>query len=327
MGVRCLGIRRCFEFVISERLGSGQQQQNEDPATVLRQWLNEELSESPTDKGESGPGTTSAGADAASATSNVPPSGSSKAHEDSVFMQSYIPRSLNEVYDPERDVDAVLRGEGKQLIYADSIGLVDTSSSAPAAVSSSDSRPDGEKKTSRVRFGSDVPGGSDESDESSEGEGGDGEDEEGEEDSGSEDGDETKPFEERRPRGHRHEDREEKKVRNLIYLLHIPYSQASKLTDVRPLSCIHFTFTGEKESRQSGEEREAETQDAQSGEEEENEERSVMSERVEHPRSPILIHRFGSEVTELSSPTYTFLVSHHASGPVRLVCQPRLTVA
>lgn len=222
MGVRCLGIRRCFEFVISERLGSGsgQQQQDEDPATVLKKWLNEELSESPAGEGELGPGTTPTGADAASATSNVPPSGSNKAHEDSVFMQSYIPRSLNEVYDPERDVDAVLRGEGKQLIYADSIGLVDTSSSAPAAVSSSDSRPDGEKKTSRVRFGGDVPGGSDESEESSEGEGGEEEDEEGEEDSGSEDGDETKPFEERRPRGHRHEDREEKKVRNLIYLLH-----------------------------------------------------------------------------------------------------------
>lgn len=280
MGVRCLGIRRCFEFVISERLGSGQQQQDDDPAVVLKRWLNEELSESPAvgeeGEGDLGPGTQSMGADAASSTSNVPPSGSSKAHEDSVFMRSYIPRSLNEVYDPERDVEAVLRGDGKQLIYADSIGLVDTSSSALAnAVSSSESRPDPErseeKKTSRVRFGDEVPGGSDEGEGTSEGEAGDG-DGEGVEDSGSEDedgdgdGDETKPFEERRPRGHRHEDRDEKKVRNPIYLLHIDVPprflnfHACSLAD-SPLS-RYFTFTGEKESSQSGEEREAETQDA-----------------------------------------------------------------
>ena len=43
-----------------------------------------------------------------------------------VFMQSFIPRTLNEVYDPERDVDLLLKGEGKKLIYADTIGLIES---------------------------------------------------------------------------------------------------------------------------------------------------------------------------------------------------------
>lgn len=251
MGVRCLGIRRCFEFVISERLGSGQQ--DDDPAVELKRLLSEELSESPAvgEEGEGalGPGTKSTGADATPSTSNVQSSSSNKAHEDSVFMQSYIPRSLNEVYDPERDVEAVLRGERKQLIYADSIGLVDSSASALTnAVSSPSSRPDPkrseEKKTSKVRFGGEVPGGSDEGEGTSEGTSGD-EDEEGEEASESEDedGDETKPFEERRPRGHRHEDREEKKVRNPIYLMLLRTSPVFELSRsfVRSLADGIFT--------------------------------------------------------------------------------------
>ncbi|TFY82471.1 hypothetical protein EWM64_g1546 [Hericium alpestre] len=39
-------------------------------------------------------------------------------------MEVFIPRSLNEVYDPERDVDALTRGDGQTLIYADTIGVV-----------------------------------------------------------------------------------------------------------------------------------------------------------------------------------------------------------
>jgi RIO kinase 1 len=43
--------------------------------------------------------------------------------DDAVFMSSYIPRSLAEVYDPERDVEVVKAGKGDQLIYAGIAGL------------------------------------------------------------------------------------------------------------------------------------------------------------------------------------------------------------
>ncbi|KAF8520148.1 RIO1-domain-containing protein [Hysterangium stoloniferum] len=44
--------------------------------------------------------------------------------DDKVFLKSYIPRTLNEVYDPERDVDLVSRGRGESLIYSNIIGVV-----------------------------------------------------------------------------------------------------------------------------------------------------------------------------------------------------------
>jgi RIO kinase 1 len=43
--------------------------------------------------------------------------------DDAVFMASFIPRSLGEVYDPERDVDLVNAGRGDELIYAEMAGL------------------------------------------------------------------------------------------------------------------------------------------------------------------------------------------------------------
>lgn len=46
------------------------------------------------------------------------------AQEDAVFRSSYIPRNLNEVVDPERDVAVLTRGEGKTLIYGDLTGVV-----------------------------------------------------------------------------------------------------------------------------------------------------------------------------------------------------------
>lgn len=36
---------------------------------------------------------------------------------DAVFQQAYIPQTLNQVFDPERDTDRIQRGEGKDLIY------------------------------------------------------------------------------------------------------------------------------------------------------------------------------------------------------------------
>lgn len=98
-------------------------------------------------------------------------------------MKSYIPRTLNEVYDPERDVEAAQ--QGKSLIYSETIGIVDSN-----------------RKAEKVHFDDDVEGGSGEDEESIE----------DAEESGSDgEGGETK--EDRKPRGHRHEDKEAKKVR------------------------------------------------------------------------------------------------------------------
>jgi RIO kinase 1 len=38
--------------------------------------------------------------------------------DDAVFMSSFIPRNLGEVYDPERDVELVNAGRGDELIYS-----------------------------------------------------------------------------------------------------------------------------------------------------------------------------------------------------------------
>ncbi|SDA01502.1 BZ3500_MvSof-1268-A1-R1_Chr10-1g02730 [Microbotryum saponariae] len=43
--------------------------------------------------------------------------------DEAVFAQSFIPRALDQVYDIERDVARVLRGEGDDLIYADLTGV------------------------------------------------------------------------------------------------------------------------------------------------------------------------------------------------------------
>ena len=152
LGVECLGLRRSFEFVTKDKLS--EDNTDED---VLRMWQ----MEAPSDEADS----------------SETFAASAAAHEDSVFLGSYIPRSLSEVYDPERDVAALKRGEGKNLIYADTIGLVTPADKSP-------------RDSSSPRVGSDES-----------------EDSESEEDS-----ENDKGFQEHKPRGHRHEDREVKKV-------------------------------------------------------------------------------------------------------------------
>ncbi|KDN45397.1 hypothetical protein RSAG8_04984, partial [Rhizoctonia solani AG-8 WAC10335] len=61
--------------------------------------------------------------DAEDGDSRGPLEGSNQ-QDDAVFLQSYIPRTLNDVYDPERDIERLQRGEGKDLIYGDLTGVV-----------------------------------------------------------------------------------------------------------------------------------------------------------------------------------------------------------
>ena len=149
-----------------------------------------------------------------------------RAHEDAVFKQSYIPRNLNEVIDPERDVDVLTRGEGGQLIYADSIGLVhpqqqsvfpatDTQRRQEKAEENKDVDNTGER-LKQVSFDDEktAVASSERSLSNTDF------DQSNDEDSGSEDEDDNEEGEgeaeglaDRKPRGHRHEDREEKKAR------------------------------------------------------------------------------------------------------------------
>lgn len=160
-GVKCLGLRRCFEFVTKDRLDESGPQDRDDE--LLQRWITE---------------TDEPAEDVARDFGEVDRNAKNQtAHEESVFLRSYIPRTLNEVYDPERDIDFLRGGEGRKLIYANTIGLVD---SPPAGV-----HLDGDSSTESGDFGSTG-------------------DEEAE--------DEQQGPERRGPRGHRHEDREARRV-------------------------------------------------------------------------------------------------------------------
>ncbi|KAK7681528.1 hypothetical protein QCA50_015260 [Cerrena zonata] len=167
-GARTLGLRRTFEFITTPTLeGEG------DEETILKKRM-EEAEQTPEEKSQDNQSSENGKVD------------------DEVFMKAYIPRTLNEVFDPERDVGALARGEGKGLIYKDTIGIV--------APKEKDEIPD-----RKVHFdGSAVSAQEDSEDESGD------ESEEGE-DSDGEEGEEG--FTERKPRGHRHEDKEAKKER------------------------------------------------------------------------------------------------------------------
>ncbi|KAF9221563.1 RIO1-domain-containing protein [Gyrodon lividus] len=171
-GVRCLGVRRCFEFVTRDKLEERGIQ--EDDIQVLQRWIIQavETADDPSQSSED-INTENGTGEAA------------HAHEDSVFLQSYIPRTLNEVYDPERDIDVLKCGEGTKLIYADTIGLVDPSQPAT--------------REHRVHFDGDKLEESDNIFDSTSDE---------DEAEGKKDGSEGKA-----PRGHRHEDRDAKKER------------------------------------------------------------------------------------------------------------------
>ncbi|CAE6415731.1 unnamed protein product [Rhizoctonia solani] len=172
-GVSTLGSRRLFEFVTHENLTSGQSEDFSTLEAILQEWMTRpeplELAD-----GEGGDRRT-------------PLEGSNK-QDDSVFLQSYIPRTLNDVYDPERDIERLQRGEGKDLIYGDLTGVV---------------------RINRVTKGPVVT-----ETNGDEGEGGDLEDSEQDIDSSEEVGvGEENGFVEKKPRGKRHEDKDAKRER------------------------------------------------------------------------------------------------------------------
>ncbi|KAJ7095834.1 RIO1-domain-containing protein [Mycena belliarum] len=161
-GVRCLGLRRAFEFVTRDRLPAsdgadasaeedGGRGMDADEEALLDRWLAEDAP--PEDEARDG-------------------------QEDAVFLRSHIPRSLNEVFDPERDAAARARGEDRGLVYEAALGLV-------PSVEEGDEDSEGHSE-------GDSDGADSDADEAEDGAGG---------------------FVERTPRGHRHEDRDAKKER------------------------------------------------------------------------------------------------------------------
>lgn len=173
LGVKCLGLRRCFEFITHEQFTNGVGEDDEE--VVLQSWLDQEDVED------------------ASPDDDLLSNRDTEAHEDSVFLQSFIPRNLNEVYDPERDVEKLARGEGQSLIYAKTISVVPTVGSKVAK--------HGEAQ---------VQSQSDTEEEESDDDSGDESDSDSADDIGN--GVTKEGLLERKPRGHRHEDREAKKV-------------------------------------------------------------------------------------------------------------------
>lgn len=198
-GVKCLGIRKAFEFVTREEFVGEKKLSDEE---VLEGWLDklDEEHEAEVDAGK----TANANLPQDDASGGSAQLGrSSAAHEDAVFMQSYIPRTLNEVYDPERDVDALTRGDGNKLIYADTIGVVKPNQlDSNGAIESL-----GPAKVKSVKLDGDTPPDSDEDEDDEDDSEDDEENDEGEE------GEDGKPFADKKPRGHRNEDRDAKKGR------------------------------------------------------------------------------------------------------------------
>ncbi|BEI81500.1 hypothetical protein CcaverHIS002_0206600 [Cutaneotrichosporon cavernicola] len=102
--VKTLGLRRAWSFIVDENVGLSRDDQAGDAGEdrlldVLREWLDREPEEEEAEEET----------DDAKAKAEV---------DDAVFFSSYIPRSLGEVYDPERDIDILKAGKGDTLIYA-----------------------------------------------------------------------------------------------------------------------------------------------------------------------------------------------------------------
>lgn len=92
-GIATLGLRKTFDLVVAQRNDLSSHEQVATEVAALR-------TQSKTGESEE-----------------------HAAQDAAVFKQSYIPRTLNEVYDPERDAALVQKGEGDALIYASHTGL------------------------------------------------------------------------------------------------------------------------------------------------------------------------------------------------------------
>ncbi|KXN88075.1 Serine/threonine-protein kinase rio1 [Leucoagaricus sp. SymC.cos] len=194
-GVRCLGLRRCFEFITRERLTPDSQEMPSAPREVdaleeqiFSEWLSQE---EPQTEGAS--------------TGKVN-------HEDSVFMRSFIPRTLDEVYDPERDVEKLTKGQWDDLIYADTIGIVKPVSTLTMKENEGDSEQPAKGTAKQQTIAESAPTTSTPNEDEDESGSEEEDDEQGGPDNAKE-GRHKEGWVEKKPKGHRHEGRDAKKER------------------------------------------------------------------------------------------------------------------
>lgn len=227
--VKTLGLRRAFSFIVDESVGLTKDEEAGDDGEgrlmdVLREWLDREP-EVEEAKEEGQEGESGEGREEAKAKKEV---------DDAVFFGSYIPRSLGEVYDPERDIDILKAGKGETLIYA-GITKLDISEGKEGA----DAQPAEAKEVEAVEevAEEEPPAAAGSPRASKNVRWADEEEDEAEEEEAA-----AEVEHERKPRGFRHEDRDAKKV---------SYGASGELT------------AGTQEGAQRGEPREAQEQDAQ----------------------------------------------------------------
>ena len=206
-GVTTLGLRRCFEFTTREAFEAKGEAGLPD-SEVLKLWLEKP----PLDA-------TSTTAEGQGDEDRERTIGFDAQQEDAVFLKSYIPRTLNEVYDPERDLEAVKKGA--KTIYSNTIGIVDPKPEATSPRAEDKVPIEGVKP--RVHFSSGVKV-EDETSSASGNSEEEGDEEDGEDESSEGEGEDE--HKERKPRGHRHEDKTTKKV------IHDVSSAFTRLTTV-----------------------------------------------------------------------------------------------
>ena len=211
-GVTCLGIRSCFEFVTKENLGRPTVDSSRPiEEEVLRQWLTDVKLQGSRVEVEQDTGIDRTAEQQDDETKKVHEDAERReAHEDAIFLRSFIPRTLNEVHDPERDIERLTRGQGESLIYAKTIGIVAPINGAQASPPLDEGAGSDRIEIKKLRFTGERLDGdpyekqpcrhSQDSDTS--------EDEEASDDCA----DPGTMHPERQPRGHRHEDRDAKKV-------------------------------------------------------------------------------------------------------------------
>jgi RIO kinase 1 len=212
-GVTCLGIRSCFEFVTKENLGRPAVDSScSTEEEVLRQWLKDVKSQESKLEVEQDTCIDRTTKQQDDETKKVhEDSERHEAHEDAIFLRSFIPRTLNEVHDPERDIERLTKGQGESLIYAKTIGIVAPINGAQASPPLDEGASSDMIEIKKSRFaGEHLDGNPHEKQQCRHSQDSDtSEDEQEVSDDSSNPG---TMLPERKPRGHRHEDRDAKKV-------------------------------------------------------------------------------------------------------------------
>lgn len=228
--VRTLGLRRTWNFITQEEIPGISPVEEKDEKhfeeaetkllDILKDWMDQE-DEEPEDDFEpcaavAANGLTDGAAGESAEADSSKPKKKTKAEkevDDMVFMSSYIPRTLGEVYDPERDIDILKQGGGDQLIYAN-IAKLDLNAAKPPEEGQVTEEPEQEPEQepeveTEQEATPNVPGDSPAKKKSVRWE-----DEQHEEDEEDDEDDEGAEEDiERKPRGFRHEDKEAKRER------------------------------------------------------------------------------------------------------------------